>query len=83
MLTPTQRLKVDLMTYGVAIDDAARQQLQGEGPHKQPLTLADYASTSGVSIRLAGDIWVNAPISDFNPNFVTQPAGELACAARG
>jgi hypothetical protein len=77
MLTPTQHLKISLMTHGLTIGRAAREQLQGVEGVKRPLTLADYASTSGVSIRLDGDIWVNAPIIDFNPNFVTQPATEL------
>lgn len=35
------------------------------------LTLADYASTSGIPLRLPSDIWVNVPIVDYNPNFVT------------
>ncbi len=77
MLTPIQLLKINLMTHGLTIGQAAREELQGVGAVKRPLTLADYASTSGVSIRLDGDIWVNAPIVDFNPNFVTRPAAEL------
>lgn len=75
MLSPIQRLKIELMTHGLTIGDVARQELQGAG--QRPLTLADYASTSGVSMCLEEEIWVNAPIIDFNPNFVTQPAGEL------
>ncbi|MCE5333836.1 MAG: radical SAM protein [Desulfobacteraceae bacterium] len=41
------------------------------------MTLADYASTSGVAICLEGDVWVNAPISDHNPNFVVAPPSVL------
>jgi hypothetical protein len=71
-LTVQQRLKIDLMTYGMSISPSARHALTGnEGP--RPLTLADYASTTGVALEIEEDIWVNAPISDFNPNFVTQP----------
>lgn len=77
MLEAIQRLKIDVMTHGLAISAAAREEMQGTGAKPRPLTLADYASTSGVSIRLDGEVWVNAPIVDFNPNFVTQPAGEL------
>jgi hypothetical protein len=43
----------------------------------RPLTLADYASTSGVSLQLEGDVWVNAPISAHNPNMVFDPCHEL------
>jgi hypothetical protein len=32
--------------------------------------MADYASTSGIALRLENEIWVNAPIRDFNPNFI-------------
>lgn len=44
---------------------------------ERPLTLADYASTSGVSLALEGDVWVNAPIAAFNPNFVFEPRHQL------
>ncbi|HXO40254.1 MAG TPA: radical SAM protein, partial [Thermoanaerobaculia bacterium] len=75
MLTPVQRLKLALFTDGLAASDAARRELSaGEG---RPLTLADYASTSGISIELEGGIWVNAPIQDFNPNFVKTPPHRL------
>ena len=36
------------------------------------MTLADYASTSGISMQLENSIWVNAPIVDYNPNFVSE-----------
>lgn len=72
MLTPVQRLKIDLMTDGMTVSEAARREMAG-GDEDRPLTLADYASTSGVSLELEGDIWVNAPIYDFNPNFVEAP----------
>ena len=46
---------------------------------RRPLTLADYASTSGVSLALDDDdVWVNAPIAAYNPNFVFDPRHELA-----
>jgi hypothetical protein len=76
-LQPIQRLKINLMTHGLAVAETARQELQGGGSQPRPLTLADYASTSGVSLCLEGEIWVNAPIVDFNPNFVTKPTAEL------
>jgi len=72
MLNPIERLKVALMTDGMSVTDTARWELAG-GDEVRPLTLADYASTSGISLELEGEIWVNAPIHDFNPNFVAAP----------
>lgn len=72
MLTPIQRLKIRLMTEGMALTPEARAQLSGhEGD--RPLTLADYASTSGIAMELEQGIWVNVPIKDHNPNFVQVP----------
>jgi Radical SAM superfamily len=76
VLTPVQRLKLALFTDGLATSTAARRELSG-GEERRPLTLADYASTSGISIELEGGIWVNAPIQDFNPNFVHAPPHRL------
>lgn len=76
MLTPVQRLKLDLFTEGLVLTAEARRELSAGEEHR-PLTLADYASTSGISIELEGGIWVNAPIQDFNPNFVQAPANCL------
>ena len=68
MLKEVERAKIELMTFGMGVSENARRTI--EGYEKRPLTLADYASTSGISMELEGGIWVNAPISDFNPNFV-------------
>lgn len=76
MLSPVQRLKIDLMTDGLSVSHTARRRIMG-GEAGRPLTLADYASTSGVGLELEGDIWVNAPIRDFNPNFVEAPPHSL------
>jgi hypothetical protein len=70
-----QQLKVQLMTEGLSIDDDTRRVLVES--ENIPLTLADYASTSGVSLRLSDDTWVNAPINAFNPNFVQNPTNCL------
>jgi hypothetical protein len=74
----SQRLKIDLMTEGLSIDAETKQFLVESDD--VPLTLADYASTSGVTLKLDGDIWVNAPIKEFNPNFVEAPTSSLAVA---
>jgi hypothetical protein len=77
MLTPVQRLKLSLFTEGMVATPEARRRISGGDDHGRPLTLADYASTSGISMELEGGIWVNAPIQDFNPNFVHAPSHRL------
>ncbi len=68
-LTPAQRLKLQLMTDGLAVSRRAIEELSNHG--SRPLTLADYATTSGISLKLSDDVWVNAPIQEHNPNFIT------------
>ena len=60
--------KIELMTHGMNVSNSARRVIGGD--EGRPLTLADYASTSGISMELEGNVWVNAPIVDHNPNFV-------------
>lgn len=81
-LTTEQRLKIDLMTHGMSISRSARSALMGD-EGLRPLTLADYASTSGIALEIGGNIWVNAPISDHNSNFVTEPPLTLDHQAGG
>lgn len=75
MLTSIQRLKLRLMTNGLAVTGRAVDELSRKG--SRPMTLADYATTSGISLKLAGDVWVNAPIQEHNPNFITAPPPHL------
>lgn len=79
-LTPTQRLKFRLFAEGITISPAARHRLDTLCGQRQ-LTPADYASTSGLILRLDGGIWVNAPVSDYNPNFVLTPRSLLDIAS--
>lgn len=78
-LAPThgiaEELKVTLMTDGIEVGEEAEDFLTESGD--SPITLSDYASTSGVTLKLPDDIWVNAPISRHNPNFIDTPANEL------
>ena len=76
MLKSVERLKLELMAEGIDVSIEARESIMGPGMLK-PLTLADYASTSGIGLRLEDNIWVNAPISEYNPNFVTRPRHRL------
>lgn len=71
-LTPAERLKFRLLAEGLFITPAALALLSELNGGRQ-LTPADFASTSGVILQLEDDVWVNAPISDYNPNFVHEP----------
>ena len=64
-----QALKFELLAQGLTISVAAKEYL-AEVNEGRPLTPADYASTSGVILELEDDVWVNAPIPEYNPNFV-------------
>lgn len=75
-LEAAQRLKVHLMTDGLFVSPGTKAALVES--EDIPITLADYASTSGITLKLPSDTWVNAPISEFNPNFVETPANSLA-----
>jgi hypothetical protein len=76
MLPPIHRLKIALFTEGVRVSAAAQARLGGVDGTR-PLTLADYASTSGITLRLPGEVWVNAPMQSHNPNFVIEPRHTL------
>jgi Radical SAM superfamily len=69
-LSVAQRLKFRLLAEGIEISRAARTAL-GEITGQGELTPADYASTSGLILQLEDDVWVNAPINEYNPNFVS------------
>ena len=79
---PTHQLKIDLMTHGIDVSQSALEILDARYPGR-PLTLADYASTSGISLELAGGVWVNAPLREHNPNFVHAPVGILEASRNG
>lgn len=76
MLTSLQRLKFRLFTEGMSISERARKQLIASSVYGA-LTVADYASTSGVPLCLPENIWVNVPIIDHNPNFVITTPHQL------
>ncbi len=75
-ITRPDLLKFRLLSEGIAISADARirlDELRGE----RDLTPADYASTTGLILRLEDDVWVNAPFGDFNPEFVHSPQSQL------
>ncbi|MBE2318352.1 radical SAM protein [Solirubrobacter sp. CPCC 204708] len=59
--TALELLKLRLLADGVRLgeDAAAAWHERFEGP----LTLAEYATTSGISVALPGELYVNAPLS--------------------
>jgi hypothetical protein len=69
-LSVAQRLKFQLLAEGIEISRPARQAMR-EATSQSDLTPADYASTTGLILELDDDVWVNAPINDYNPNFVS------------
>ncbi|MGH3788199.1 MAG: radical SAM protein [Pseudonocardiaceae bacterium] len=69
-LSVPERLKFCLLAAGITITDAATAVIR-EANGDRAMTPADYASTSGVILQLDGDVWVNAPIAEYNSNFVS------------
>lgn len=68
-LTDAQRLKFALLDRGLALDDSALAKLRELNDGRE-LSPHDYASTSGLILELDDDVWVNAPIEQYNANFV-------------
>lgn len=64
-----QQLKFQLFANGLTLSPAAHSALV-EVADGQQLSSNDYASTSGIILLLDDSVWVNAPIAQFNPNFV-------------
>lgn len=75
-LTNAQRLKFKLFAHGVSIEPHVRATLQAASGAPS-LSSADFASTTGIILRLEDNVWVNAPITEFNPNFVGESPYEL------
>jgi len=74
--TDAEQLKFGLLADGLAMTSEALGYIAARNGDR-PLTPADYASTSGVILVLEGDVWVNAPISRYNANFVVAPPYRL------
>jgi organic radical activating enzyme len=75
-MTPEQHTKFELLGHGVHIPAETLSFITARlGP--RPLTLADYASTSGVTLQLGDHVWINAPTREHNPNMVFDPLHDL------
>lgn len=68
-LTPAEHLKFILLAEGAAVTPAAAKRLD-EIVEGGPWSPDDYASTRGLILRLADDVWVNVPVERYNANFV-------------
>lgn len=68
-LATAERLKFRLLHSGLTISTDAQRYID-ERNNGRAMTPADYASTSGLILCLDGFVWVNAPISLYNSNFV-------------
>jgi len=73
-LTVEQELKLYLLAHGVRIDPAAEASWLDQ--FGGPLTLNEYASTSGVALYTHDGIWINAP---FIEAFTEQTEARLIC----
>jgi hypothetical protein len=73
-LTAAERLKFHLFAQGITISPAAQAYIDAANGDRA-MTPADYASTSGIILALDDDVWVNAPVSLYNPNFVREDVG--------
>lgn len=62
-LSPLQQLKISCLSYGIRITREARDQLSEGG--KVPLSIHEYATTGGITIKLEEDIYVNAPFDEW------------------
>lgn len=72
MLTPVERLKFYLLSEGLTVEEEAKEAwIDLYGP---PLSLSEYASTSGLGLVLPGELYVNAP---FTHPASTIPAAKL------
>lgn len=81
-MKPAELMKFDILSTGVSIDAEALAYIDAHN-RGRPMTPADYASTSGVILVLDGDVWVNAPIVEFNANFVDAPRQTLRVGDAG
>lgn len=56
-------IKVRCLAEGVRVDDAVLGFIRRLG--QETLTVHEYATTAGLTLRLAGDVWLNAPFDEW------------------
>jgi hypothetical protein len=62
-LSALQQLKISCMAQGIRICPEAADQISRHG--EIPLTIHEYATTGGVTLRLPDHIYINAPFDDW------------------
>jgi Radical SAM superfamily len=77
-----EEVKLGLLAEGMALTKEALDYID-RGNEGRALSSADYASTSGIILALEGDVWVNAPVAEYNPNFVRESSYRLVHTGRG
>ena len=75
-------MKFQILEGGIDLSPEALNYIN-EANLGRALTPADYASTSGIIMRLEDDVWVNAPIATYNENFVDAPQVHLVLGPDG
>lgn len=82
IMTNLEILKLDLFYKGASISFETKTHIMDHfGISK--VTLADYASTSGISIILPGNIYVNVPIMEYNSNFIKETPYTICHGSNG
>ncbi len=76
MLSTPQQAKFEIFSHGLSVHSTANDLLHDLW-NDRPLSLVDYTTTSGLTIRLENDVWINSPLSSYNKNFVKSPKWEL------
>ena len=79
-LTQAEHLKFRLLSEGIVLEGAAQDYIDRANGGRA-MTPADYASTSGIILELEDEVWVNAPIELYNPNFVSDSPFHLVLDA--
>lgn len=72
--TTDEQLKFRLLTEGIRLGDDARTLWADR--YGGPITLGEYATTSGVSLVLPGDLYVNAPLEERDGGPELRTAGD-------
>jgi hypothetical protein len=81
-LSKAQDIKLRILAEGLSVSDSAKSWVRERSLNSE-LSSADYASTSGIILKLDDDVWVNAPYSEHNANFASEARSTLDCDGGG
>ncbi|KAF0106816.1 MAG: putative Radical SAM domain protein [Anaerolineaceae bacterium] len=71
-LTTVQKLKISCLGRGIRISDDIKFRLSAGG--KTPLSIHEYATTGGITLKFGDEIYVNAPFDEW---YCNNPDAEL------